>query len=421
MVAESATPLAEHPPEGDLFDFARGLLAPARSDAVEVHVARCNRCAAKVAAADDDGFIRLIKDAGNSKLDESPLKPGDRPTEFFARQGPLDLDPLPPELRNHPRYKIEEPLATGAMGDVYLATDKVLAQRVVVKVLKPRWAGNPVRLKRFLQEARVAQRLRHANIARVLHSAPAGESAYIVMEFVDGETLAEIVGRRGPLPIEEACGLVAQAAAGLAYAARQRAIHRDVKPENLMFDDETKQLKVVDFGLGRLVDEQRSGSRLTREGEILGTVNYMAPEQAADSRSADTRSDVYSLGCVLFFLLAGFPPFRGRSPLEVLTKHAQEAPPSLAALRPEIPAEIAALVARMLAKSPLERPQSLAEIVPELVSTTAKSGASKAPLVGDGLLNRLPTELIAAFRSPAVVLPVLTALGCILWLWCRWR
>ncbi len=270
-------------------------------------------------------------------------------------------------------------------------------------MLKPQWAGVPERKRRFLQEARVAERLQHPNVARVLHSAPAGESAYIVAEFIAGETLAQIVGRRGPLPVEEACSLVRQAAAGLAYAARQRAVHRDIKPENLMLDEPTKQLKIVDFGLGRLADEQRSGSRLTREGDVIGTANYIAPEQISDSRSVDGRADIYGLGCVFFFLLTGSPPFRGASTLEVLRKHQQEPPPPVEAVRPGVPPEVAALVRRMLAKDPNQRPKP-GEIVTALGPD-------------EGIQPR--AAIVPILLSPAVLLPALTLLGCLWWLLSR--
>ena len=260
----------------------------------------------------------------------------------------------------------------------------------------------PERKRRFLQEARVAERLRHPSIARVLHSAPAGESAYIVIEFVAGETLAQIVARRGPLPVEEACGLMRQAAAGLAYAARQRAVHRDIKPENLMLDERTKQLKIVDFGLGRLADEQRSGTRLTREGDVIGTANYIAPEQISDSRSADARADIYGLGCVFFFLLTGAPPFRGASTLEVLRKHQQDPPPPVEAVRADVPPDVAALVRRMLAKDPNQRPQSAGEVAAALAADEGPSTPHVA--------------IVTMLLSPAVLLPALTLLGCLCWL-----
>ena len=323
-----------------------------------------------------------------------------------------DLDRLPPELREHPRYKVKRLLAAGAMGDVYLAEDVAVSKLLVLKVLKPELAGKPARKKRFLQEARIAARLRHPNIAEILHCAAAGRSAYIAMEFVPGETLAQMIGRRGPLPVGEACELIRQAAAGLAYAQQQGVVHRDVKPQNFIFDPQTRLVKILDFGLGRLADEHRSGTRLTKEGEILGTVSYISPEQATDSREADSRSNVYSLGCTFFFLLSGFPPFRGKNPVAVLNKHREEAPPSIRTLRGDVPAEIAGLVDRMLAKNPGERPQSPGEIVSALTPDGPAASAEKGPSgnrsPGTERPDRWPAGLLPILLSPAVVLPVLT-------------
>ena len=242
------------------------------------------------------------------------------------------------------------------------------------------------------------------------------------MEFVAGETLAQIVARRGPLPVSEACEHVRQVAVGLAYAEQQGVIHRDVKPQNLIFDPQTRLVKILDFGLGRLVDEHRSGTRLTREGDILGTVSYISPEQASDSREADSRSDIYSLGCTFFFLLSGFPPFRGKNPVEVLKKHKEEAPPSIRMLRPDVPSEIAGLVDRMLAKDPSSRPQSSGEIVSALTLDEPIANSEKGPLenhsLGIAWLDRWSSELIPILLSPAVLLPALTLLAYLLWrLW----
>ncbi len=408
-------PTLSHPSADDLVAFARGLLDSARAAVVEVHLSQCNPCAGKVAAAPDDGFIGLLKAAQQSNFADKLHNPGDQSTRAFSPKDGPGLDRLPLELREHPRYKIERLLAAGAMGEVYLAMDAGISKPVAVKVLKPELAGNPARKTRFLQEAHIASRLRHPNIVRVLHSALAGESAYIVMEFVAGETLAQLVGRRGPLPVSEACAYVRQAAAGLAHADRQGVVHRNVKPQNLIFDPQTGLVKILDFGLGRLVDEHRTGTRLTREGEILGTIHYLSPEQVADSREADIRSDIYSLGCVLFFLLSGFPPFRGKNPLEVLNKHQQEPPTSLRALRPDVPPEIAALVDRMLAKDPAARPHLPAEIVAALKPYEGRPTNQGIWWAGDRKLSGPTLRLLPILLSPAVMLPALTLLACLLW------
>jgi serine/threonine-protein kinase len=414
------TPPTRHPSTDDLVAFAQGLLGSGPAAVVEVHLSQCNLCAGKIADAPDDDFVGLLKAAGRSVFADELGKSVDCLADTVETKAVSDLDRLPPELREHPRYKFEKLLATGAMGEVYLALDSVLSRPVAVKVLKPEMAGNPARKKRFLQEARIATRLRHPNVVEVLHSAPAGESAYIVMEFVAGETLAEIVGRRGPLAASEACIYVRQAAVGLLCAEQHGVVHRDIKPQNLIFDPQTGLVKILDFGLGRLVDEHRTGSRLTREGDILGTVHYLSPEQAADSRQADIRSDIYSLGCVFFYLLSGFPPFSGRNPLEVLRKHKEEAPPSLRELRPDVPPEVAGLVERMLAKDPAGRPQSPAEVMaaltPDEPAASAEKGALATSCPGVVRPDRLPAGLIPILLSPAVVLPALTLLACLLWL-----
>jgi len=413
------TPSLPHPPTDDLVAFAQGLLDPARAAVVEVHLSQCNSCTVKVAAAPDDGFIGLLKAAERSVSADEIHKASDRLTDAFRLKEDPKLDRLPLELREHSRYKVQRLLAAGAMGEVYLAMDAAISKPVAVKVLKPELAGNPARKKRFLQEAQIAARLRHPNVAEVLHSALAGESAYIVMEFVAGETLAEIVGRRGPLPVSEACEHVRQAAVGLAHADRQGVVHRDIKPHNLIFDPQTRLVKILDFGLGRLVDEHRTGSRLTQEGEILGTVDYLSPEQAADSREADIRSDIYGLGCVFFFLLSGFPPFRGKNLLEVLNKHQEEIPPSLPALRPDIPPEIAGLVDRMLAKDPAARPQSPNEIVSALKplepAQIQENGRFTERCPGVKWFDPFLAGLIPILLSPAVVLPAFALLACLLW------
>ena len=414
------TPTMQHPSADDLIAFAQGLLDSARAVAVEVHLSRCNQCAAKVARAPDDGFIGLLKTAEQSVFGNELGGAADCCAETVELKRGSDLDRLPPELREHPRYKVERLLAAGAMGEVYLAVDVALAKPVALKVLRLELAGNPARKKRFLQEARIAARLRHPNVAEILHSASAGRSAYIAMEFVAGETLAQIVDRRGPLPVSEASEYVRQAAAGLAYAERQGVIHRDIKPQNLIFDAKTGLVKILDFGLGRLVDEHRSGTRLTLEGEILGTVNYLSPEQASDSREADIRSDIYSLGCTFFFLLSGFPPFRGKNLLEVLDKHRADAPPSLRALRREVPPEIVGLLDRMLAKEPAGRPQSPKEIVsaltPDKPAASSETGPVKKHLPEIKRGDRSFSRLLPILLSPAVDLPLLTLLACLVWL-----
>jgi serine/threonine protein kinase len=303
---------------------------------------------------------------------------------------------------------------------VYMARKRESGECVAIKIMRPEIAGEGRKVERFLQESRIAAKLLHPNIARVLDCESTGRSALIAMEFVHGRTLAQIVHQRGPLPADEARAYAKQAALGLACAADHGVVHRDIKPQNLMFDPRLRLVKIVDFGLGRLVDEQRSGSRLTRPEEILGTLDYISPEQAANSRDADVRSDIYSLGCTLYYLLAGAPPFVGKNAVDLLRKHESETPAPIRSLRGDIPQDFSNLIDWALQKDPKQRPQSPHQILDHLERCT-KAGSSSR-WAGDGSLlnaNDRPSNLLAKFgwlRSPIVWLPLLTFFACIMWL-----
>ncbi len=318
---------APHPSPNELTGFALGSLDEQRAAVVEAHVYSCDRCADAVARVPGDEFLKQLQTSHQTANDD--LNAG-APSDSHETVGlPLDdlcLADLADEIRNHPRFEIKRLIAEGAMGRVYLAQMRDNSGYVAVKVMRPDIANDQRKVDRFLQESRIAEMLRHPNIARVIGYESLGRSALIAMEFVHGRTLAQIVRQRGPLPLDEASEYVRQAAAGLAFAANLGVVHRDIKPHNVMLEARTGIIKIVDFGLGRLVDEQRTGSRLTRDDEILGTLDYISPEQAANSRDADIRSDTYSLGCTFYFLLTGAPPFTGKNAVELLKKHESRAP-----------------------------------------------------------------------------------------------
>jgi serine/threonine-protein kinase len=199
-------------------------------------------------------------------------------------------------------------------------------------------------------------------------------------------------------------------------------VHRDIKPHNLMFDSQAKLIKIVDFGLGRMVEEQRSGSRLTREDEILGTLDYISPEQAANSRTADARSDIYSLGCTFYFLLAGAPPFCGKNAVQLLRKHELEQPTPIGSLRPDVPADVETLIDHMMQKDPKLRPQlsEILEVLRRLQTTNYErwsGGARDSTKRGARRLNS--TAMLHALTSPALLLPILTCLVCLVCLMLR--
>ncbi len=250
------------------------------------------------------------------------------------------------------RYSIERELGRGGMGIVLLARDVALDRPVAIKLLPPHLATRPDERERFLQEARTAAGLAHPNIVPIHLVEARGELVFFVMGFVDGETLRDRVARAGPLPPRLAMKLLQEVAWALGYAHQRGVIHRDVKPDNILIERATERALVTDFGiaLGRWAAESPGGP-------VVGTARYMSPEQAC-GEPVDARSDLYSLGATFFYALAGRAPFEGANLPAILTKQVYEAAPLVQAVRPEVPAKVAAVVDRLLRKAPAERFQT---------------------------------------------------------------
>jgi serine/threonine protein kinase len=269
------------------------------------------------------------------------------------------------ELRIGP-FLLLDKLGEGGMGQVFKARHLRMGRIVALKLMRKEKLANADAIKRFYQEVQAASQLNHPNIVIAYDADQVGNLHYFSMEYIEGFDLARQVKQHGPLPVALACEYARQAALGLQHAHEKGLIHRDIKPHNLLVAQSgaAAVVKILDMGLARLQGQGETG--LTQVGQVLGTPDYLAPEQAFDSRKADIRSDVYSLGCTLYFLLTGRPPFTGETLTAVLLKHQMEEAIALARLRPEVSPALVAVVRKMMAKQPGDRYQTPVEVAEAL-------------------------------------------------------
>lgn len=263
-------------------------------------------------------------------------------------------------------YEILAKLGAGGMGTVFKARHRRMKRIVAVKILSTEIAKQSSFVQRFQREVETIAQLTHPNIVMAYDADEAEIGHFLVMEFVEGRDLVSEVHNHGPLSIEAAVDALAQAAAGMAYAHSKGIIHRDIKPANLMLTTDGT-VKVADLGLARITgmasDGQTADYSLTQAGGILGTVDYMPPEQSLDSTAIDHRADIYSLGCTLHFLLTGKPPYSANSLMGLMLKHREAPIPSLVSARPDVPAALGTLFERMIAKKAADRPDSMTEVI----------------------------------------------------------
>jgi serine/threonine protein kinase len=329
-------------------------------------------------------------------------------------------------------FEILDEINRGGMGVIYKARQTGLNRLVALKVITPERLGHPEAMARFRREVQAAALLSHPNIVTVYHTDLDGPWPYLAMEYVAGIDLYRLVQQVGPLSVEEALYYAHQAAQGLQHAFEQGLVHRDIKPANLMVTPSplekstgsttrTPRVKILDMGLARVVTTVEGGEQhgnLTQAGEFLGTPDYIAPEQAEDSRRADIRSDLYSLGCTLYFLLSGAVPFPGTGLIQKLRRQLLEPPPSIRALRSDVPATADALIYRLMGRDPAERYQTPAELIAALDAVlrpgaallpspskrgrgVGDEGAFSPPLQSRGSGEERPVPFATSFGTPA--------------------
>ncbi|MCA8989330.1 MAG: serine/threonine protein kinase, partial [Planctomycetaceae bacterium] len=274
------------------------------------------------------------------------------------------------------RYQIQRKLGSGGMGAVYLALDKNLNRLVALKILPPDKAENPILLKRFEAEAQAAAQLTHDNIVRVYESGEAEGLHYIAMEYVEGTDVQRLIKKRNRIPIRRSTEIIKQVALALDHAASASIVHRDIKPSNLLIT-QAGVVKLTDLGLARVIDDSEETS-ITRAGTTVGTVDYMSPEQARSSKAADIRSDLYSLGCTWYHMVTGSPPYPEGSVTNKLHAHATAPIPDPRNLNDTVPEAVVSVIHRLMEKKPIDRYQSVEELLVDLDAVKSTKREVKA-------------------------------------------
>jgi WD40 repeat protein len=413
-----------HPSSESLQAYALGKLNEAAARSLSDHLVDCPACREQAAAMSADSFLARLRGASAPGA-PAPAK-SRPPTNTAAGAAEATTIPpvpgLPPELAGHPQYQIVRELGRGGMGVVYLAHNKLMGRREVLKVVNKDLLERPGIAERFLREIQSAARLNHPNVVTAYSALEFGGSLAFAMEYVEGEDLYKAVKARGPLPVANACFYAREAALGLQHAHDKGMVHRDIKPQNLILARQGKKhaVKVLDFGLAKVLRERGGDGSLTGTGMMMGTPDYIAPEQAVDAARADIRADIYSLGCTLYFLLTGAPPFKGSSLYEIIQAHHSAEPKAVNVIRPEVPDALAAVVRKMMAKDPADRYQTPAEVAKEL-APFVKPGAGAVPVVEVAPARAAPTTVThrSAVARATAIAPARKRKprGMLKWLW----
>ncbi len=304
-------------------------------------------------------------------------------------------------------YELGPPIGVGGMATVYVAQDLSLERTVALKILPPKSAQDAEVLQRFLLEGKAAARLDHPNIARIFALGHDGSYYFLAFEYVEGRTVRQWIDERRRIDIDQALEWSIQTAKALAHADRRGVVHRDIKPSNLIVTP-GGQVKLVDLGLARRYESQGQVD-LTQSGTTLGTFDYISPEQARDPRNVDVRSDLYSLGCTMFHMLTGTPPFPGQNVVQKLLHHQEKPAPDIRGLNPEVPESLADLIARLMSKSPADRPASADSCVKQLEAIRDEIAARA--LAGNPEVEPNSIRGLLTWLVPATVLTLAITVG----------
>lgn len=403
------------PTKPELVDFLNGRISDDRFNALAEHIENCDLCAQRMAeATPSDSLVERL-----NRIEYIEGQKGPRTSE-----DPFVLD-------ENFRYELLAELGEGGMGQVFKARHKVMKRIVALKTIRPELINHPEAVARFAKEARAAARLSHPNIVTAFDAEQCGEMHMLVMEYVDGESLFRMVNRCGPLPVEQAIEYAQQTASGLQHAHERKMIHRDIKPHNLMVSED-QVVKILDFGLSKFRRDLESGETdsvadetiLTLKNTSMGTEGYIAPEQAADASSVDIRSDIYSLGCTLFFMLTNRPPYFGSPPND------PTALPDVTRFRSDLPSGLPEVLRKMMAMEPAQRfetaelaGQALVKLLQEPDVVAAVSDVAASP-PSESKLEVSPVNKAggkaARRRSQVMVggaIAVAVFVIAVLWLW----